>query len=526
MNFRSRLTWLIAALLIALLSPSATGLQTTTAESYSQAESLIRSGRWDDGIAILVPLVRSSPSNLKALNLLGLAFTGEGQLKYADARFEQALRLDPQFLPALKNLAINEYGLKETSAAKQHLLRACKLAPDDPVVHAYLGEIAYEQRDYHNAANHLARSGRLLSQNPEVTGWLIVSYLNVGERNESVALLQGLNIAQLSAQTQFDLGISLASRGLFPEAARSFNVLFSSYPESYNAGLNLSICYLEAKDYSQAIEVLRSLSDRKFDTAEVETLTGEAAEAEGNTQDAVAAFRKAALLDPDNEEPYLELADLCIDKDSYDLGMEVLKVGIHHNPHSARLIYQRGVLRAMHDEADLAEQDFELASQLAPDENFSYIGLGLNYIERGDLSRAIKLLRQRVQRQPRDFMLQYLLGRALVQSGASQANPSFREAQTAFEASIRINSKFAAARVELAKIYIAETRLADAVVQLQKAITVDPKNTAAYSHLAIAYRRQEKPALAKQALETLKALNDAERSQIQASIRTMKPATP
>jgi predicted Zn-dependent protease len=123
-------------------------------------------------------------------------------------------------------------------------------------------------------------------------------------------------------------------------------------------------------------------------------------------------------------------------------------------------------------------------------------------------------------------MLQYLLGRALVQSGASQGDLSFREAQTAFEASIRMNPRLAAARVELAKIYIAEARLDDAVTQLQEAITVDPKDTAAYSHLAIAYRRQEKPELAKQALGTLKALNDTERSQIQASIHTMKPAVP
>jgi hypothetical protein len=39
-------------------------------------------------------------------------------------------------------------------------------------------------------------------------------------------------------------------RSLFREAARSFDVLLRSYPDSYDVGLNLAICYLEAKDYS------------------------------------------------------------------------------------------------------------------------------------------------------------------------------------------------------------------------------------------------------------------------------------
>src|SRR5258708_5314997 len=78
-------------------------------EAYSRAEAFVRHGEWNEGLALLVPLLKAEPENLKALNLMGIALTGKGDLKKANQQFEQALRINPRFLPALNNLAINEF---------------------------------------------------------------------------------------------------------------------------------------------------------------------------------------------------------------------------------------------------------------------------------------------------------------------------------------------------------------------------------------------------------------------------------
>lgn len=77
----------------------------------------------------------------------------------------------------------------------------------------------------------------------------------------------------------------------------------------------------------------------------------------------------------------------------------------------------------------------------------------------------------------------------------------------------------------MAKIYLRENRLDDAVAHLEKAVVLDPKDNSAYSHLIVAYRRQGKSAEANQTLEALKRLNAEERT-AHYSIRIVKNGTP
>src|SRR6266581_7601366 len=62
---------------------------------YASAEALIRAKEWDKGITVLQLLLKSEPQNLKALNLLGIAWTGKGELIKANAEFKRILELKP-----------------------------------------------------------------------------------------------------------------------------------------------------------------------------------------------------------------------------------------------------------------------------------------------------------------------------------------------------------------------------------------------------------------------------------------------
>src|ERR1700730_5566053 len=101
----------------ALSSPATDELNT-----YSRAEALVREHQWDKGLTLLKPLLESDPEDVRALNLTGLAFTGKGDLKQANEYFQKALEVNPRFVPALKNLAINEFSTKQLVAAERHLL--------------------------------------------------------------------------------------------------------------------------------------------------------------------------------------------------------------------------------------------------------------------------------------------------------------------------------------------------------------------------------------------------------------------
>ena len=62
--------------------------------------SLVQGGKSGPAIEILEKILGQSPRDLRALNLLGIALIGSGRRDEASRRFEQAVHVDPRFVPA------------------------------------------------------------------------------------------------------------------------------------------------------------------------------------------------------------------------------------------------------------------------------------------------------------------------------------------------------------------------------------------------------------------------------------------
>jgi Flp pilus assembly protein TadD len=499
-------------ILLFWLALSPLGLLAQEPQTYGRAETFVRQGQYDQGIALLRPLVESEPRNLKALNLLGIALTQKGELAAANREYVRALQVDPHFQAALKNLAINEFTLKEFVSSEKHFREASKMALDDPVINAFLGRMAFSRNDFDLAAVHLAKAGYLLTQDPSLLVSLVQSDLEIDKDSDALSMLARTPGQQLPLRTQFQLGLALAQHNHFEQATPLFQAVQAKFPASYDAGFNLAVCYVETKQYANAITVLTGLKAGGHKTAELDNLLAEAYKGTDQVQPAIDALREATQLAPDDEDNYIDLVALCIDHNSFDLGMEVLEVGLHYRPRSDRLVFQRGILHAMKNQFDLADQDFQLASQLAPEKNLSYVGLGVSYMQTGNLSEAVRTLRDRAKQKPDDPTLLYLLGEALIRSGASPGDSSFTEAQAALERSVSLSPAFVPSRVDLAKLYVREDRVDNAVVLLEKARALEPEEKSVYSQLAVAYRKQKKPEQAAAALSTLAKLNEEERT--------------
>ncbi len=508
----SRLRLMLAAAIACQLLLAAPTAAAQVSPGYARAEALVREGQWDQGIVLLKQLLQTEPDNLKTLNLMGIALTGKGDVSAADKVFRRAIQIDPHFFPALKNLAINEFAQKDVAAAQKHLTEAAALVPNDPLIHAYLGEIAYSQRDYRMAVSHWAKSGDW-QKDPGVGARLVECYLESGQQQRGLDALRALDQENLPPKSQFALGLALARHELYQQAIPYFQTVSSKYPSSYDAAFNLAICLVQVKEFAKAIEVLRAAAARGQKTAELDNLLAEAYQGNNQIQEAINALREATQLAPEDESSYVDLATLCTTNDAYALGLEVIEVGLHFHPHSDRLIFQRGVIYAMQNQFDHAEQDFQLAAKLAPEKNLSYVALGVSYMQVGDLPKAIASLRERIRQKPGDAILRYLLSEALVRSGATPGDSAFSEAKTSLENSVKLDPKFAPAQVDLGRLYLKENRLEEALSHLEQGRALDPTDKAAYSQLAVVYRRMGKPEMSKTMLSKLNELNDQERQQ-------------
>jgi cytochrome c-type biogenesis protein CcmH/NrfG len=129
-------------------------------------------------------------------------------------------------------------------------------------------------------------------------------------------------------------------------------------------------------------------------------------------------------------------------------------------------------------------------------------------------------LHQRLRQNPNDASLLYLLGEALMRNGAKAGEPQYAEAQASLEKSVRLDPDLCLPHVALGEIYLDQERFDDAIVQLERARTIDPKEKSAYSHLAVAYRRAGRPEEARRVLNILKGLHQAERGWVNEKMKT------
>jgi len=451
--------------------------------NYDCAVSLVQRQEFTAAIAALDKIVTGAPRDLKALNLLGIALTQSGKIDQANARFLQALKINPRFYPAMKNLAINEFTLGRAAEAQSNFERVLKNSPDDDVAHLYLGEILFSKKECAPALAHYEKSLARVTQNP-------ISTLHY-------------------ADCQFQAGVILGKSGDYLASARAFGLARKGYVDHYTASYNQILMLIRGGEAAAAIQLSKELFQQPgMRRAELYNLISEAYLKTGQIKEAYNSLRTATELEPDVEDNYVDLAGICLDYENYDLGLEIIDIGLRRLPRSFRLHLHRGVVLAQKGLTQESERDFEIASQLSPGKSLPYAALGMAWMQRGDTAKAVQVLREKVKQNPGDFMLPYVLGIALIRSGAEQDSEMGQEAKRTFDLSVRLNPGFSHAHAELGKLLLKGGDVSGAIKELEIAVNLDPKDGAATYQLAQAYRRKGDAARAKELLARVTKLRD------------------
>ncbi|HST11115.1 MAG TPA: FG-GAP-like repeat-containing protein [Terriglobales bacterium] len=129
----------------------------------------------------------SFPETLpNAWNNLGLLATQEGHTDEAIPFFEQALRLSPNHLIALDNLASAYRQQKRWAEARQILEHALVVSPQNPEANYSLGMVYAQTNDEQHAYEYLQRALQARPDYPEALNNLGVLELRTGRRDDAV----------------------------------------------------------------------------------------------------------------------------------------------------------------------------------------------------------------------------------------------------------------------------------------------------------------------------------------------------
>ncbi len=431
------------------------GFAQTAEDRIGLITSALRNKEFEKALELLRPALRSSPENATLWAMQGTAYAGEGHKKEALASFHKALKISPDYLPALEGAIQIDY--EDGNAAAIPLLqRVLGHRPRDSTSHAMLAVLQYQQGNCADAVGHFEKAGALFDT----------------------------QIEGLHAYAMCLIKLKQPDR-----AAMVFQRALALNPQDHTERRLLASVQLMAHQPQGALDTLAPLLPSNSADAEALALASKAHEDLKDTPAAVNTLRQAILLDPANVNLYVDFANLCYAHDSFQVGINVVSDGIGLHPKAAPLYFARGVLYVQLAQYEKGQADFEKAYELDPSQSLSSAAQGLAAAQENDLDRALAKVQAGLAQKPNDAMLLYLQADILAERGAQPGTPEFETALRSSQQAIALQPTLGGPRGVLAALYLQAGQYKEAIEQCRKALEIDPKDRTAVYHLIQALRK-------------------------------------
>jgi len=472
---------ILAACLMSGLIPFA--LAQTAPVSINAAVDALQHGRNEDALRITAELLRVGPQTGKLWTIRALALEQSGQLKEALTAYQSALKLEPDYLPALEGAAQLRYKAQSAQAAPllHHIL---SLQPANPTAHAMLGVLEYRHSDFAEAAVHFAAAEQVLDSQP------------------SALMAYAICLARLSRNS---------------EAIARFQHLLEIQPSDTAARYDLALIQWHSGSGADALATLQPEFDAGIADSRTLRLAAVIHEAANETPQAIELLRKAIAANPDDPANYVEFATLSFTHGSYAVGIDIVNLGLTRLPNSDALYMARGVLYGQNGDFDKAMIDFEHARKLDPRNSIAASAEGIAQSQRHNHEQALEDFRRQVREHPKDAYGYYLLAEALSWSPPDtkqeSSQESVAEAISVAQKSLELNPRLTQAYDLLASLYLQADQPENAVKVCRAALVLAPKDQQAVYSLILALRKTGAKEELKGLVQTLTELRKEEQAE-------------
>ncbi|MGK5021989.1 XrtA/PEP-CTERM system TPR-repeat protein PrsT [Janthinobacterium sp. LB2P10] len=220
--------------------------------------TLLRHQQNDKALATVKMLEQQQGTNPLLLNLKGGVYLALRDVPAARASFEQALGMDPVYLPALNNLAQLDLAGKKPQQAQQRFERALAKAPKNADLCAALAKLAASQGKTDEARRWLERGHR--DNRDAVAPALLLSnfYLQTGAPDKALELARTLQAGHpgdadalaMRAQVEYGAGQTQA-------ALDSYSKLASIQTTSAPVQMRISSLHLALGEHQNALQAVK-----------------------------------------------------------------------------------------------------------------------------------------------------------------------------------------------------------------------------------------------------------------------------
>ena len=430
--------------------------------------------------------LRGTPHDFRLWTLEGIVLSIKGSNHDALNAFERALSLSPNNAAALKGEVQLLYQAQDKRAIPL-LKRILKADPKDETAHEMLATLEERQGNCPAAINNFLLSAEVIGTHPgslEAYGYCLVQ------------------------TKQYQKAISI------------FEQLAALLPQRIYPKYDLAIVLVETKQDEAAITILAPLLTAEQSDADLLSLASEAYEAVGNTPRAASLLRQAIVLSPTSANLYNAFAALCLNHDSFQVGIDMINAGLQRISNDPSLYISRGLLYAQLANYDKAEADFNTAEHLDSGQSLSSYALDLAELQKNQSSanhsdKALLEIRSQLTAHPDSALLHYLLAKLLLNQGTDVDSETSKEAMRSALLAVKLKPDLVEARDILASMYLRSGKYGLAIEQCRLALQYAPSDQGAMYHLITALRHSGQSGQQEEIQVLLKRLSALQQASLQ-----------
>jgi tetratricopeptide (TPR) repeat protein len=260
-----------------------TSSQEIPEDYYTLAQCNIKLGLPKEAASACQRMLHANHNNGKAHALLGEAYLKIGDIQSGVEHFNQAIIHEPELPTPWLELAAYHLDKGETAEAKEKLIGAIQVLPENPDIHISLGQIYLEEKDKENA----------------LTSFKLAE--DIARKNNDQKILE---------KTTFQMGEALFQFGLYEEACQSLENAHKIFPTNPKISHTYGKVLLASGDVETSISILSQAINSQEIESEVYLDYGMAHLALGRyPEEAYKAIQTALEKEPNNPKGLTLLAE-------------------------------------------------------------------------------------------------------------------------------------------------------------------------------------------------------------------------
>ncbi len=411
--------------------------------------------------------------------------------------------------------------------ARTILRKVVQEDPGNQDVQALLGQIAFNFKEYSEAADRFEKCPSKLSSSPI----LLLNYAEalLHTRANQTALEALEKLPRDHALVQFEAGLIAGRFGELAAAERHFRLARAGYPDPHVVAYSLALAQYRQDKFEECATTLEEIRSSWANANPSEPPGHPPAETKERILDLLLLAKKEAPIDslrqaihrhPRNAINYLAAAELLTEENKLLDAAKLVEQGVGQLPNSYGLRFKQGHVRFLLAQYAEAESAYRKAAYLRPTLDAPRIGLALALMAGRHFAEASTVLENVLQLTPSSFYGHYLLGNLAILEGAVPGSEAEEKAIEHLKQATRLEPAFffwegsspvALAHTSLGKLYLKRGDPSSAARELEEAIRLDPSTTPAFYQLSIAYRKLGEREKGREALAQVRRLNDQRR---------------